>query len=82
MLELEPLTGRMHQLRVHLVGIGRPIVGDARYGGALVLGGNPVARLMLHATALEFPHPAGGTKRLNAPPPPDMTDLLAAAGLA
>lgn len=82
MVELSPETGRMHQLRVHLASIGRPIAGDARYGGALVVGGQPVPRLMLHAGALSFPHPAGGTKRIEAAVPADMTDLAAALGLA
>ena len=81
LMELDPQTGRMHQLRVHLAALGRPIAGDARYGGALVVNGHAVPRLMLHATALGFPHPAGGTKRLEAPPPADMTGLLAALGL-
>ena len=77
LLQMDPETGRMHQLRVHLASIGRPIAGDARYGGALMVGGEPVPRLMLHATALGFPHPAGGTKRLEAPPPADMAGLIA-----
>ena len=81
LLELSPDTGRMHQLRVHLASIGRPISGDARYGGALAVGGQPVPRLMLHAGALSFPHPEGGTKRLEAPTPPDMAAVLAAIGL-
>ncbi|MGA0606853.1 RluA family pseudouridine synthase [Phenylobacterium sp. VNQ135] len=81
LLELEPETGRMHQLRVHLAAIGRPIAGDARYGGALVVAGQPVPRLMLHARALAFPHPAGGMKRLEAEPPADMAGLIAALGL-
>lgn len=81
LLELDPETGRMHQLRVHLAHIGRPIAGDPRYGGALVIGGQPVPRLMLHATALGFPHPAGGTKRLEAPPPADMAELIKALKL-
>jgi tRNA pseudouridine32 synthase/23S rRNA pseudouridine746 synthase len=76
LLELQPHTGRMHQLRVHLASIGRPIAGDARYGGALMLEGEPVPRLMLHAAALEFPHPAGGMTRLEAPTPEDMGDLI------
>jgi len=82
LLELDPETGRMHQLRVHLASIGRPIAGDARYGGALVVEGHPAARLMLHAAALVFPHPAGGLKRLHAPSPPDMADLASALKLA
>lgn len=81
LVELDPQTGRMHQLRVHLAAIGRPIAGDARYGGALVVGGHPVPRLMLHAAALGFPHPAGGTKRIEAPTPEDMAGLLAALQL-
>ncbi|HEX5263926.1 MAG TPA: RluA family pseudouridine synthase [Phenylobacterium sp.] len=81
LLELDPETGRMHQLRVHLASIGRPIAGDARYGGALVVGGLAVPRLMLHAAALRFPHPSGGEKRVEAPTPADMAGLLAALGL-
>lgn len=81
LMELDPDTGRMHQLRVHLAALGRPIAGDARYGGALVVGGEAVPRLMLHARALAFPHPAGGTTRLEAEPPVDMRNLIAALGL-
>jgi tRNA pseudouridine32 synthase/23S rRNA pseudouridine746 synthase len=81
LLELDPETGRMHQLRVHLAHIGRPIAGDARYGGALVVGGHPVPRLMLHAAALSFPHPSGGTKRIEAPTPSDMAGLIEKLGL-
>jgi RluA family pseudouridine synthase len=82
LLELSPETGRMHQLRVHLASIGRPIAGDARYGGALTLAGAAVPRLMLHAASLEFPHPAGGQKRITAPPPADFAALATRAGLA
>ncbi|MCI3131384.1 RluA family pseudouridine synthase [Phenylobacterium aquaticum] len=81
LMELSPETGRMHQLRVHLASIGRPIAGDARYGGALAVSGHAVPRLMLHAGALEFPHPSGGFKRITAPPPADMAELIAALGL-
>ena len=81
LVELAPRTGRMHQLRVHMASIGRPIAGDPRYGGALVLGGKPVPRLMLHAAALTFPHPAGGERRVTAPIPADMAGLLASLGL-
>lgn len=51
LLELEPLTGRTNQLRIHCAHIGHPIVGDAWYGGA------PASRLMLHAWRLTFTHP-------------------------
>ena len=80
-LELRPQTGRMHQIRVHLAAIGRPIAGDVRYGGPLVMAGQPAARLMLHASRLEFPHPAGGAMVLEAPPPSDFMDLMAGLGL-
>lgn len=76
LLELDPETGRMHQLRVHLAHLGRPIAGDARYGGALVVSGHAVPRLMLHAAALKFPHPSGGEKRIEAPVPADMAALV------
>jgi tRNA pseudouridine32 synthase/23S rRNA pseudouridine746 synthase len=81
LVELSPETGRMHQLRVHLASIGRPIAGDVRYGGALALGGHAAPRLMLHARALSFPHPAGGTTRIEAPVADDMAALIAALGL-
>jgi len=81
LVELSPETGRMHQLRVHLASIGRPIAGDSRYGGALMLAGAPVPRLMLHAAALEFPHPDGGKHRLEALVPEDFRRVAANAGL-
>lgn len=83
LVELNPVTGRMHQLRVHLASIGRPIVGDVRYGGALTLGGNSAPRLMLHARSLVFPHPdLSGPMTVSAPIPADFEAVLAAAGLS
>ncbi len=79
-MELRPQTGRMHQLRVHMASIGRPIAGDVRYGGALVLAGESVPRLMLHARALDFPHPDGGRKRIEAELPADFRAILQAIG--
>ena len=76
LLELRPETGRMHQLRVHLASIGRPIVGDARYGGVLMLSGQPAPRLMLHAAALAFPHPNGERMSLAVPAPADFQALV------
>jgi len=76
LVELTPRTGRMHQLRVHMTSIGHPIAGDPRYGGALMLGGLAVPRLMLHALALRFPHPAGGETTITAPVPADLALLL------
>ena len=57
-VELEPVTGRSHQLRVHMMAIGHPILGDALYARPDVLDSAP--RLMLHASELEFTHPATG----------------------
>jgi len=55
-LLLEPLTGRSHQLRVHLLSIGHPILGDALYGSEEIQARAP--RLLLHASELGFVHPA------------------------
>lgn len=57
-LELSPITGRTHQLRLHLASLGSPIVGDILYGGA------EAERLMLHAHTLNFTHPVSG-RQLN-----------------
>ena len=81
LVELEPLTGRMHQLRVHMASIGRPLIGDHKYGGALTAAGRPASRLMLHAASLDFPHPEGGRKVISAPPPQDFRTLAEAMGL-
>lgn len=57
-LQLEPLTGRSHQLRVHLRAIGHPIVGDTLYAPGDVAAQS--ARLLLHATELALMHPVSG----------------------
>jgi tRNA pseudouridine32 synthase/23S rRNA pseudouridine746 synthase len=57
-LNLQPVTGRSHQLRVHLQAVGHPILGDALYAPAEVLAMAP--RLLLHAAFLAFSHPATG----------------------
>lgn len=57
-LELTPVTGRSHQLRVHLAAIGHPIVGDALYAPPEVQAA--ADRLLLHASALAFAHPHDG----------------------
>ena len=57
---LTPITGRSHQLRVHLASLGHSIIGDSLYAEAPpALGG----RLMLHAAQLAFPHPVTGELR-------------------
>jgi tRNA pseudouridine32 synthase/23S rRNA pseudouridine746 synthase len=82
LLAVEPQTGRMHQIRVHLSIEGRPILGDPYYGGASTLKGEAVPRLMLHAASLDFPHPtAGGRFVVKAPLPADFLAVLSAAGL-
>jgi len=59
-VELEPLTGRTHQLRVHLAAIGHPIVGDGKYGGqAAFLTGSISRKMHLHARRLIIDHPDG-----------------------
>jgi len=55
LLELEPFTGRTHQLRVHLASISHPILGDIKYGK-----NDGIKRLALHAQLIGFQHPATG----------------------
>jgi 23S rRNA pseudouridine955/2504/2580 synthase len=93
-LELRPLTGRTHQLRVHCAAIGAPILGDAAYGArrgpadpdrvgentALIHGLDQ--RLHLHARRLVMPHPAGGRLAVEAPLPPHMQASFRTLGFA
>ena len=59
-VELEPLTGRTHQLRAHMAAIGHPIVGDGKYGGqAAFLTGSVSRKMHLHARRLVIDHPGG-----------------------
>ncbi len=63
-VELEPVTGRSHQLRLHLASIGHPIVGDVFYGAG------DAPRTCLHASRLAFVHPASGAALdLHSTPP-------------
>ncbi len=57
-LELQPLTGRSHQLRVHLLHLGHPIWGDTLYAPEPIVAKSP--RLLLHAQSLRFTHPGSG----------------------
>ena len=57
-LELAPITGRTHQLRVHLQSLGHPILGDHLYASPETMAKS--ARLMLHASQLTFTHPVTG----------------------
>ena len=81
LVELNPETGRMHQLRAHLAAIGRPIAGDGKYGGLFSLAGIEVPGLMLHAAALEIPHPEGGARTFSAAPSAAFEKLRLALGL-
>jgi 23S rRNA pseudouridine1911/1915/1917 synthase len=92
LLRCRLLTGRMHQIRVHLRAVRLPIVGDPAYGAPGWKGiGDPALadlcrsfpRQALHAWRLSLAHPVtGDTLALSAPPPPDLASLLAAAGLS
>jgi len=66
-LALKPHTGRSHQLRVHLAAVGHPILGDALYAPPAVRARAP--RLLLHASRLRLPHPAGDGRRLDCSSP-------------
>lgn len=57
-MELKPITGRSHQLRVHMLELGHPILGDNLYAHTSAL--NAAPRLQLHAQTLAFHHPDGG----------------------
>lgn len=78
---LYPRTGRTHQLRVHMAGIGCPILGDSQYGGEKVnqLKGMTIPRVMLHARALGFHHPIfGHFTEFSAEWPSDMQKICQA----
>jgi 23S rRNA pseudouridine955/2504/2580 synthase len=76
-LELQPYTGRTHQLRVHLAAIGHPIVGDGKYGGAEAFLSGTISRKMhLHARRLRVDHPDGGQIDIFAEPPEHIADTL------
>jgi 23S rRNA pseudouridine955/2504/2580 synthase len=74
-LHLFPLTGRTHQLRVHMAALGTPILGDRKYGGAgaALPGMETMPPLHLHARRLVLPHPRRGMIDVTAPLPPHLT---------
>lgn len=69
LLELEPVTGRTNQLRIHCAHMGHPIVGDLWYGA------KPYSRLCLHAAKLSFYHPNGGWLEFESELPPEMENF-------
>ena len=73
LLEVEPVTGRTHQIRVHLAAVGHPVVGDATYGRPSAA----VGRQFLHAHKLAFAMPLGGrTVEFVSPLPADLREAL------
>jgi len=80
-VELQPLTGRTHQLRAHMAAIGHPIVGDAKYGGAeAFLTGGISRKLHLHARRLRIDAPDRGKIDVTAELPPHFAETLATLG--
>ncbi|AQX19927.1 23S rRNA pseudouridine 955/2504/2580 synthase [Bartonella sp. WD16.2] len=74
-LEMEPYTGRTHQLRVHAAYMNHPIIGDSKYffsDNNWELPGGIQNRLHLHARRIRIPHPSGGILDIIAPLPPHM----------
>jgi 23S rRNA pseudouridine955/2504/2580 synthase len=79
-VELQPLTGRTHQLRAHMAAIGHPIVGDAKYGGAeAFLTGGISRKLHLHARRLRIDGPEGVID-VTADLPPHIAETLGTLG--
>lgn len=80
LIEARPITGRLHQVRVHLEAIGCPILGDAFYGPKRAR--SAAARLMLHAHRIAFTHPASGQSiDIRSDWPRDMRRMLRDLGL-
>lgn len=80
-VELQPLTGRTHQLRAHMAAIGHPIVGDAKYGGPeAFLTGGISRKLHLHARRIRIDAPDGGAIDVTAELPPHFAETLATLG--
>jgi 23S rRNA pseudouridine955/2504/2580 synthase len=80
-VELQPLTGRTHQLRAHMAAIGHPIVGDAKYGGAeAFLTGGISRKLHLHARRIRIDAPDGAKIDVTADLPAHFAETLATLG--
>ena len=80
-VELQPLTGRTHQLRAHMAAMGHPIVGDAKYGGPdAFLTGGISRKLHLHARRLRIDAPEGGKIDVTADLPHHIAESLATLG--
>ncbi len=82
-VELQPFTGRTHQLRVHMAAIGHPIVGDRKYGGPeAFLTGSVSRKMHLHARRLRIDLPDGGILDVSAELPGHMSKSLSELGFA
>jgi 23S rRNA pseudouridine955/2504/2580 synthase len=79
-LELSPMTGRTHQLRVHCAAMDTPILGDRMYAGERAKVEGFSDKLHLHARRLVFPHPQGGTLELEAELPSHMRETFKSLG--
>ncbi|WP_176595295.1 MULTISPECIES: RluA family pseudouridine synthase [Sphingobium] len=80
-VELQPYTGRTHQLRVHMAAIGHPIVGDGKYGGKEAFLSGTISRKMhLHARRIRVDHPDGGRVDVRAELPEHFAASLASLG--
>jgi 23S rRNA pseudouridine955/2504/2580 synthase len=80
-VELQPFTGRTHQLRVHMAAIGHPIVGDGKYGGpAAFLTGGISRKMHLHARRIRVDHPDGGEIDVTASLPTHFAESLKGLG--
>ncbi|MET0371815.1 MAG: RluA family pseudouridine synthase [Sphingobium sp.] len=80
-VELQPYTGRTHQLRVHLAAIGHPIVGDGKYGGKdSFLSGSISRKMHLHARRIRVDHPDGGRIDVRAELPEHFAASLESLG--
>lgn len=76
-LEVQPHTGRTHQIRVHLAAIGHPIVGDGKYGGKdAFLTGTISRKMHLHSRRIRVDHPDGGRIDVHADLPPHFAESL------
>ncbi len=80
-VELQPFTGRTHQLRVHMAAIGHPILGDGKYGGPdAFLTGSISRKMHLHARRIRIDHPDGGQIDVTAELPEHFTATMASLG--
>ena len=73
LIQLQLLTGRTHQIRVHMASLGHPLMGDSLYGGSCHL----ISRQALHCATLQFTHPVSGEPmHFESPLPDDMQQLI------